>query len=108
MNKDTEGSKKRKYGRKEDAVDERIDIRREMLGIRTRNVLSLNGTGKLEEVENEMKRCGLNVLGVSEVRRKEHDDYMSEEDGVRKITRRGKAKGVGIILDEETTRRVVE
>src|SRR2546425_569912 len=56
MNKNTEGSKKRKYRWKEDAVNERIYVRRVRLEIETWNVRSLNKTRRLEEVEREIKR----------------------------------------------------
>ena len=57
-----------------------------------------------------MKRCGLNILSVSEVRKKGQDDYVSEEDGVRMTYSGGeeKQRGVGIIIDEETAERIVE
>src|SRR3989442_914724 len=57
-----------------------------------------------------MKRRGLNVLRVSEIRWKGQDDYVSEEDGVRMIYSGGEEsqRGVGIILDEKTAKRVVE
>ena len=38
----------------------------------------MNVKGKLENVKNEMKRNGLNVLGMSEVRWKECGDFESE------------------------------
>src|SRR3989442_10806014 len=87
---------------------------RERLGIGTWNVRSLNETGRLkdrfEEVKSEMKRCGLNVLRVSVVRWKGQDDFVIEEDGVRMIYSGGEEsqRGVGIFLDEETAKRVVE
>ena len=112
--KDTERSKRRKYGKWDVELEERIDSKRERLGIGTWNVRSLNETGRLkgrfEEVKSEMKRCELNVLGVSEVRWKGQDDYVSEDGGVRMIYSGGEEsqRGVGIILDEETAKRVVE
>src|SRR3989442_10476258 len=78
MDKEAEGSRRRKYRKKEDEMDERKDSRRERLGIGTWNVRSLNDTGRLEEVIREMKRYGLNVLGVSEARQKGQDDIVIE------------------------------
>ena len=108
--KDAEGSRRRKYRKKEDEMDERKDSKRERLGIRTWNVRSLNDTGRLEEVTREMKRYGLNVLGVSEVRQKGQDDIVIEDVGVRMTYSGGeeKQRGVGILFDEETTKRIVE
>src|SRR5437867_1610198 len=57
-----------------------------------------------------MKRYGLNVLGVSEVRQKGQDDIVIEDVGVRMTYSGGeeKQRGVGILFDEETTKRIVE
>ena len=64
--------------------------------------------GKLEEVKREMKRYGLNILGVSEVRWKGQGDFNS--DGMRVIYSGGDQckQGVALILDEEVGRRVIE
>jgi exonuclease III len=67
----------------------------------------MNRKGKLENVKAEMKRYGLNVLGLSEVRWKDGGDF--ESDGYRIVYAGGVEcqRGVGVILDGETARRVV-
>ena len=74
----------------------------------TWNVRTMNMVGKLEEVKREMKRYGLNILGVSEVRWKGQGDFNS--DGMRVIYSGGDQckQGVALILDEEVGRRVIE
>ena len=49
----------------------------------TWNVRTLSRAGKLANVIIEMKRGQVNILGLSEVRRKECDDFVS--DGVRVV-----------------------
>ena len=68
----------------------------------------MNVEGKLENVKKEMKRNGLNVLGMSEVRWKECGDF--ESKGYRVVYSGGmvKERGVAIVLDYETAKRVVE
>lgn len=74
--------------------------------IGTWNVRSLLMKGKLENVKREMKRYGLNVLGLSEVRWKGRGDFMS--DDIRVIYSGGEQhqRGVAILLDKETEKRV--
>ena len=97
-------------GEKGERLDRKVEERekRGRLGIGTWNVRTLNEGGKLEGVKREMKRCGLNVLGVSEVRWKGQGDCMS--DGVRIIYSGGEEcqRGVAIMCDEEVSRRVTE
>ena len=68
----------------------------------------MNVKGKLDNVKKEMKRNGLNVLGMSEVRLKECGDFESE--GYRVVYSGGmvKERGVAIVLDCETAKRVVD
>ena len=74
----------------------------------TWNVRTLNVKGKLENVEQEMKKYNLNVLGISEARWMDEGDF--ESDGYRVIYSGGKERqrGVAIILDRDTAKRVVE
>ena len=69
---------------------------------------TMNVEGKLENVKEEMKRNGLNVLGLSEVRWTECGDFGSQ--GYRVVYSGGemKERGVAIVLDCETAKRVVE
>src|SRR6267154_1577204 len=64
--------------------------------------------GKLEEVKREMKRNGLSILGVSEVRWTGQGDF--ESDGVRIIYSGGEVheRGVAIMFDEEVAKRITE
>src|SRR3989454_1468360 len=68
----------------------------------------MNVKGKLENVKKEMKGNGLNVLGMSEVRWKECGDFESEGYRVVYSGRMVKERGVAIVLDCETAKRVVE
>ena len=77
------------------------------LNIGTSNVRSMMKKEKLENVKIEMERNGLNVLGLGEVRWKDSGDYWS--DKYRVIYSGGKKsgeRGVAIVLDEETGKRV--
>src|ERR1051325_10181823 len=49
------------------------------LKIGTWNVRTMNVKGKLENIKEEMRRNGLNVLGLSEVRWKESGDFESDD-----------------------------
>ena len=72
------------------------------------NVRTMLRKGKLENVKLEMTRLGLNVLGLSEVRWKEGGDFVS--DGVRVMYSGGKEsqRGVAVIVDSETAKRVTK
>ena len=63
---------------------------------------------KLENVKREMKRYSLSVLGLCEVRWKDKGDFMS--DDVRVIYSGGQQsqRGVAILLDKGTEKRVIE
>src|SRR5580698_10385997 len=67
----------------------------------------MNRRGKLENLKVEIKN-NFNVLGVSEVRWTEEGDF--ESDGYRVIYAGGKQRerGVAVILDGNTAKRVVE
>src|SRR6218665_4087207 len=60
--------------------------------------------GKLTNVIGEMKKAGLNILGLSEVRWKDAGEFMSE--GVRVIYTGGEESqnGIAILLDEKVAR----
>lgn len=79
-----------------------------VVGIGTWNVRTLNGVGRLEEVKAEMKTCKMNILGLSEVRWKGQEDFVS--DGIRIITSGGEQhqKGVAIMLSEEMAGEVLQ
>ncbi len=67
----------------------------------TWNLCTMMRGGKIENVKKEMKRYGINVLGLSEVRWKDASDFMS--DDTRVIYSGGKEgqRGVAIVLDNE-------
>ena len=81
---------------------------KEELKIGTWNVRTMNGEGKVENVKEEMRRNGINVLGISEVRWKENGDFIS--DGFRVVYSGGKDwhRGVAIVLDSNAAKRVIE
>ena len=72
------------------------------------NARTMLRKGKLENVKLEMRRMGLNILGLSEVRWKEGGDFVS--DGVRVMYSGGKEsqRGVAVIVDNETAKRVTK
>src|ERR1051325_7480407 len=88
--------------------DRPCPTRRELLKIGTWNVRTMNTKGKLENVKEEMRRNGLHVIGISEVRWKENSDFNS--DGFRVVYSGGKdrLRGVAIVLDSMTAKRVIE
>ena len=45
----------------------------------TWNVRTLRERGKLENVKREMRKAGINILGMSEVRWQGEGDFMSDE-----------------------------
>ena len=63
--------------------------------------------GKLENVKREMLRNGLYVLGVSKVRWKVNGDFESDEFRVIYSGGEERQRGVAIILDRDSARRVV-
>jgi hypothetical protein len=69
----------------------------EELRIGTWNVRTMNIKGKVENVKEEMRRNGINVLGISEVRWKESGDFIS--DGFRVVYSGGndRMRGVAIV-----------
>ena len=81
---------------------------RQILRVGTWNARTMMRKGKLENVKLEMKRMNLNILGLSEVRWKEGGDFMS--DGMRVIYAGGNEnqRGVAVILDGETAKRVTK
>ena len=76
--------------------------------IGTWNVRTMNVKGKVENVKEEMRRNGINVLGISEVRWKESGDFIS--DGFRVVYSGGndRMRGVAIVLDSKAAKRVSE
>jgi len=83
-------------------------VKTQEIKIGTWNVRTMNRSGKLENLKVEMKKNNLNVLGVSEVRWTEEGDF--ESDGYRVIYSGGKQRerGVAVILDGNTAKRVIE
>ena len=67
-------------GWKEDCgvAEERGRRRRHEIKVGTWNVRTMNTAGKLENVKEEMKRMGLNILGISEVRWKEEGHFIND------------------------------
>jgi hypothetical protein len=84
--------------------EEKQEKERERLRIGTWNVRTMRRSGKLTNVIGEMRKAGLDILGLSEVRWKEAGDFMSE--GVRVIYTGGEESqnGVAILLDERVAK----
>ena len=76
--------------------------------IGTLNVRTLLRKGKLDNVKQEMIKNNLNVLGLSEVRWKEEGDFDSDEYRVCYAGGEESQRGVAIVLDKETSKRVTE
>ena len=55
------------------------------------NVRSLNITGKLENLKKEMERLKMDIVGISEVKWKEDNDFWS---GGYRVINTGKENGV--------------
>src|SRR6267154_2223147 len=108
VDKDADRGKKRNYAKERDAVKKRLDVKRERVRRGAWNVWTLNIEGKLEEVKSEIKRHGLSILGISEVRWMGKGDFMS--DGVRVIYSGGekRERGVAVMFDEERANRIIE
>ena len=62
----------------------------------------------MEEVKSEIKRHGLSILRISEVRWMGKGDFMS--DGVRVMYSGGqeRERGVAVMFDEERANRIIE
>src|SRR5438132_7956068 len=75
--------------------------------IGTWNVRKLTDPGKLNNIKQEMKRLGINILGLSEVRWKGAGEQV--QDGYRIIYSGGEEhqRGVAIVTDHSTSRSIV-
>ena len=80
------------YGEGKQRIEEQHEIR-----VGTWNVRTMNAMGKLENVEEEMRRNSLSIMGVSEVRWKDGGDFVS--DGYRVLYEGGPTcqRGVAVI-----------
>jgi exonuclease III len=81
---------------------------RKLLRIGTWNVRTMLKRGKLRNVKVEMRRMKINILGLSEVRWRDGGDFMS--DDVRVIYAGGEEsqRGVAVLLDSDTAKRVTK
>ena len=84
-------------------MEEQHEIR-----VRTWNVRTMNAMGKLENVNEEMRRNSLSIMGVSEVRWKDGGDFVS--DGYRVMYAGGPTcqRGVAVIVEAKVAERVTE
>ena len=76
--------------------------------IGTWNVRTMNEGGKLENVKCEMKRNGLSILGLSEVRWLGEGEFDSDDFKVIYSGGTTRHRGVAMILDRETAKRLVK
>ena len=94
-------------GRLEGMLLSKNKKKKSIFRIGTWNVRSMNGVGRLENLKREMSRLNLAIVGVSEVRWKEENDFWSEEFRVINTGGvRGQA-GVGIIMNKEIGNKVL-
>ena len=77
-----------------------------VITLATWNVRTLHQAGKLENVKQEMRRIGINIMGMSEVRWT--DSGLIHSDDMTVIFSGGKThmRGVGMILDKELSKSV--
>src|SRR6218665_2469071 len=75
---------------------EKTEKGKERLKVGIWNVRTMRRPGKLTNVIGEMKKAGLNILGLSEVRWKDAGEFMSE--GVRVIYTGGEESQNGIAI----------
>ena len=81
-------------------MEEKHEIR-----VGTWNVQTMNAMGKLENVKEKMRRNGLSIMSVSEVRWKDGDDFVN--DGYRVMYAGGPAcqRGVAVIVEAKVAER---
>ena len=66
----------------------------------TWNVRSLNGVGRLENLKREMRRLNLAIVGISEVRWNEENDFWSEDFRIINTKGLKGQAGVGIVMNK--------
>ena len=78
-----------------------VNTRKPCINIGTWNVRTMQKDGKLENLQEEMKKNNINILGISETHWKGDGDFTN--DGFRIIHAGGKkkARGVAVILDKK-------
>src|SRR5258708_2184738 len=76
------------------------------LGIGTWNVRTMFQKEKLENVKKEMERLQFNVLGLSEVRWKGAESFTTDNFTIFYSGGDQHERGVGILLDKETSKSV--
>src|SRR6476619_2100445 len=84
------------------------DGRRHEIRLVTWNVRTMNAMGKLENVNEEMRRNSLSIMGVSEVRWKDGGDFVS--DGYRVMYAGGPTcqRGAAVIAEAKVAERITE
>src|SRR6476619_5257254 len=84
-------------------MQEKSEIR-----VGTWNVQTMNATGKLDNVKEEMRRNRLSIMGVSEVRWRDGGDFV--RDGYRVMYAGGATcqRGVAFIAEAKVAERVTE
>src|SRR6478736_5815909 len=95
--------KKKVYGEGKRRMKEKHEIR-----VGTWNVRTMNATGKLENVKEEMRRNRLSIMGVSEVRWRDRGYFVS--DGYEVMYAGGPTchRGVAVIAEAKVAERVTE
>lgn len=83
--------------------------KREMLAVGTLNVRTLKSNHDLLELENALKDSNLNILGLSEVRRKAEANITTRSNNILyHSTSTNGQRGVGFIVKPELRNKVVE
>src|SRR6478609_3906372 len=91
------------YGEGKRRMEEKHEIR-----VGAWNVRTMNATGKLENVKQEMRGNRLSIMGVSEIRWKDGGNFVS--DGYRVMYAGGPTcqRGVTVIAEAKVAKRVTE
>ena len=87
------------------ALNSKLNLKKK-IKITTWNVRIMNARGKLENVKREMERLNVNILGISEMRWKGAGRIPTDKNELIYSGGRIHERGVGLILDKETSKSI--
>jgi hypothetical protein len=99
---------KEETGRKREMRNKKIEMKKEGLRIGAWNARTLKEYGRLWQIITEMKRYGLNILGISKTHWNRQGDLESNE--MRMVYSSGERceRGVAILFNREASERITE